>query len=138
MNVNKEQLKVGNFAEGYGFGIGETGGGCTALMHYITDDFYMMITDDAEVPESLNDSTTLGIYTDASDCIFHSGLETRFALYMGQRIANVIKHVSQGVELNFETADVASWLTINNLQSNNAWSDIEKAIDAIIHKGETQ
>ena len=136
MNVNKEQLKVGNFAEGYGFDIGETGGGCTALMHYITDGFYMMITDDAEVPESLNDLTTLGIYTDASDCIFHSGLETRFALYMGQRIANVIKHVSQGVKLNFETADVASWLTINNLQSNNAWSDIEKAIDAIIHKGE--
>ena len=138
MNVNKEQIKVGDYAQRYGFDLGETGGGCTALVSGDYDDgLYLMITDDAEVPESLNDLATLGIYTGASDCIFLGGLETRFALYMGERIADVIKHVSQGVKLNFETADVALWLTTNNLQSNDAWSDIEKAIDAILLKGGT-
>ena len=135
MNVNKEQLKVGNFAEGYGFDIGETGGGCTALMHYITDDFYMMITDDAEVPESLDDLTTIGIYLDDWDCVFEGRMTTKEALSFGYWVTEGVQRYL--ADADFSTNEIESLLNQNNLNDQNAWTAIQSCVDAILKKGET-
>ena len=135
MNVNKEQLKVGNFAKDYGFDIGETGGGCTALMHYITDDFYMMITDDAEVPESLNDLTTIGIYLDDWDCVFEGRMTTKEALSFGYWVNECVQNYFS--DANFSTNEIDHLLTKHNLNTQNAWTAIQSSVDAILEKGET-
>ena len=134
MNVNKEQLKVGNFAEGYGFDIGETGGGCTALMHYITDDFYMMITDDAEVPESLDELTTIGIYLDDWDCVFEGRMTTTEALSFGYWVNECVQNYFR--HANFPTGEIDQLLIDNNLNDQNAWTAIQSSVDGRLQKGE--
>lgn len=134
MNVNKEQLKVGNFAKDYGFDIGETGGGCTALMHYITDDFYMMITDDAEVPESLNELTTIGIYVDDWDCVFEGRMTTKEALSFGYLVNHCIQIYI--ADANFPTGEIDQLLIDNNLNDQNAWTAIQSSVDGKLQKGE--
>tara|TARA_B110000093_G_scaffold176834_1_gene212865 strand:+ start:1177 stop:1599 length:423 start_codon:yes stop_codon:yes gene_type:complete len=135
MNVNNEQLKVGNFAKDYGFDIGETGGGCTALMHYITDDFYMMITDDAEVPGSLDDAATIGIYVDDWDCVFEGRMTTKDALSFGYWVNECVQ--SYFSDANFPTNTIEQLLNKHNLNDQDLWSAIELCIDSILEKGET-
>lgn len=135
MNVDKNQIKVGNFAKDYGFDIDETGGGCTALMNYITDDFYMMITDDAEVPESLNELTTIGIYVDDWDCVFEGRMTTKEALSFGYWVNQSIQKYF--TDANFSTNEIDHLLTKHNLNTQNAWTAIQSSVDAILEKGET-
>ena len=135
MNVDKNQIKVGNFAKDYGFDIGETGGGCTALMRYITDDFYMMITDDAEVPESLDDATTIGIYVNDWDCVFEGRMMTKDALSFGYWVNECVQNYFK--DANFSTNQIEQLLNRNNLNDQNAWAAIQSCVDAILKKGET-
>ena len=135
MNVDQNQIKVGNFAKDYGFDIGETGGGCTALMHYITDDFYMMITDCAEVPESLNDLTTIGIYLDDWACVFEGRMTTKEALSFGYWVNECVQNYFS--DANFSTNEIEQLLIQHNLETQNAWTAIQSCVDALLQKGET-
>ena len=126
MNTNDCQNKVIDYSESYGFSGQDTGGNCTALQLHVTDEIYFMITDDAEIPEYIWHHATFGIYIGDRQ-IFDCILEVKFGLYIGQKIHNVLTSNLFSKKLNFDIAEVASWLLKNNTGRSDAWDELTKA-----------
>ena len=118
-------------ASKFGFVASETGGGCTALHLDVTRpgcDISMMITDDADIPETLSGSSTFGMYCWGFECIFLTNIHTISALRMGQKIKAAINAFHEDGLLTPEIAEVRYWLIENNLNPGDAWEDIQASM----------
>ena len=119
---------VTQYAETFGFIPVNTGGNCTALERQISKQIYILITDDCDMPKSINDSVVMGIYCENLECVFYTVMEARFAFLMGEKIAKAINAYSIDQKPTFELGAIVSWLETNNLDINNSWNDIKKTI----------
>ena len=115
-------------ASKFGFVGSQTGGGCTALHLEVTPtsyDIFMMITDDADIPETLSGTSTFGIYCDEVEAVFLTNISTISALRMGQKIKIAINAFHENGVLTPDIAEVRYWLIENNLNPGDAWEDIQ-------------
>jgi len=129
MNVDNNQEQVIEYAKKYGFTAQDTGGNCTALKLHVTEDIYFMITDDAEIPEDIFHPATFGIYI-GDRIIFFVDMETKYLIYMGQKIYKVLKDNLFNDKLNFDIAEISSWLEKNNyMKFIDSWSQLKTAYE---------